>query len=341
MASGKTERKFSDRSPGGGSSGVFTTLNQSPINYLGNILKKYPYLKLIPNSLLGIAVLQEFNSVKGTTNRLPWPEDLCGYISNVEARSQRINREAQLSIVNVNDIPDTKYPIDDCLNRSTDVIFDTITNQKINTGAHLPGSFTYGNCVPLDNLIEDLFDLDWSGFFATPVFPTLDDLSEEDRQYMEDTFGEQIVQFQEAAAAAASMQTGLYGENAAAAAGLEGTAGAFSASGSPQGKEVMSLSVTGISSSTVSFSWSGLPNSWNKGPGEAAFLGNFYIMKDGKWVGGKFEWIRSGGQGVKLLHNIFTGYGGLAPPAKGTKIAFTWSNPSNTERSNLATAVWP
>ncbi len=83
----------------------------------------------------------------------------------------------------------------------------------------------------------------------------------------------------------------------------------------------------------VRFSWDHYP--WN---GNA--LGHFFVWDGSRWVGGKFEWITTGGQGLKTLHNISGGYNGLRPPARGTPVAFAWTSADGRERSNLITDTW-
>jgi hypothetical protein len=60
--------------------------------------------------------------------------------------------------------------------------------------------------------------------------------------------------------------------------------------------------------------------------------------------GGKFDWIRKGGQGVKGLENVHNGYGcwkvvGL--PAPGETVRFRWVSVDGKRRSNDAEAIWP
>lgn len=100
--------------------------------------------------------------------------------------------------------------------------------------------------------------------------------------------------------------------------------------------QVMTLSadIDG-SGDSVSFTFSSYP--W----GGAAGLGHFFWWNGSTWEGGKFDWIRSGGQGVKILENVHGGYNGLQTPASGTAVAFAWTNEDGTERSNLAKTTWP
>ncbi len=99
--------------------------------------------------------------------------------------------------------------------------------------------------------------------------------------------------------------------------------------------KVMNLSAR-ISSdgSKVSFTWDRYP--WS-GMG----LGHFFVWNGSGWSGGKFDWIRQGGQSTKLLENVHEGYNGLRAPPSGTRCAFAWTSSDGDERSNLAYTVWP
>ena len=66
----------------------------------------------------------------------------------------------------------------------------------------------------------------------------------------------------------------------------------------------------------------------------------FFVWNGSQFEGGKFEWIRTGGQAVKELKNIREGYGGLKVPAAGTRAAFAWVSDKGDLRSNLAETVW-
>jgi hypothetical protein len=97
--------------------------------------------------------------------------------------------------------------------------------------------------------------------------------------------------------------------------------------------QVMELSAEIRSDGRVYFSWDSYP--WNDDAN-----GHFFVWTGDRWRGGKFEGIRSGGQPVKLLSNIASGYNGHSPPAPGTRVAFAWTDKAGRERSNLATTTW-
>lgn len=80
---------------------------------------------------------------------------------------------------------------------------------------------------------------------------------------------------------------------------------------------------------------------WDRYPWNGAGLGHFFVWDGSRWVGGKFEWIRAGGQSVKQTENIRGGYNGLSQPASGSRVAFAWTNAQGTERSNLVITTWP
>lgn len=79
---------------------------------------------------------------------------------------------------------------------------------------------------------------------------------------------------------------------------------------------------------------------WDKYPWSGDGLGHFFVWDGSRWVGGKFEWIRSGGQGMKELKNIRNGYNNLQAPSQGTRVAFAWTSANGKERSNLIKDTW-
>ena len=80
---------------------------------------------------------------------------------------------------------------------------------------------------------------------------------------------------------------------------------------------------------------------WDMYPWSDMGLGHFFVWQGDGWRGGKFDWIRTGGQSVKTLENIHDGYNGHSVPASGTRCAFAWTDANGNERSNLAEATWP
>jgi len=103
-----------------------------------------------------------------------------------------------------------------------------------------------------------------------------------------------------------------------------------------------SLDVTRLTSSKVYFAHShrpGWPSKIVKVRVDA--IACFFVWRDGRWHGGKFDWIREGGQTVKTLENIHNHYGGLIVPPSGSRVAFAWVSTDHTRRTNLAEAIWP
>ena len=85
----------------------------------------------------------------------------------------------------------------------------------------------------------------------------------------------------------------------------------------------------------VRFTWDHYP--WRGGDNE---LMHFFVWDGLRWVGGKCDWIKDGGQSAKTLSNIHSGYNGHRAPARGSRVAFAWTNEKGTERSNLVVTTW-
>ena len=86
-----------------------------------------------------------------------------------------------------------------------------------------------------------------------------------------------------------------------------------------------------------------LPSSWpKKTVGSANCQGIFCLFyeKDGKIVGGKFDWARSSGQPVKTIENVHHGYQGHTMPAKGTKCYLMLVNVNGSLRTNFIEINW-
>jgi hypothetical protein len=81
--------------------------------------------------------------------------------------------------------------------------------------------------------------------------------------------------------------------------------------------------------------------SWDRYPWSGMGVGHFFVWNGTGWSGGKFDWIRQGGQGTKLMENVREGYNGLHIPASGTRVAFAWTDADGRQRSNLAYTTWP
>ena len=68
----------------------------------------------------------------------------------------------------------------------------------------------------------------------------------------------------------------------------------------------------------------------------------FMKRADGTWYGGKWDWIRKGGQTLKLRENIDDGYGAFAneKPTHGQTVAFVFVSIDKRHRSNEAITTW-
>ncbi len=106
-------------------------------------------------------------------------------------------------------------------------------------------------------------------------------------------------------------------------------------SGVASSVQVMTLSASITSNGQrVNFTYSSFP--WR-----ADSLAHFFWWNGSTWQGGKFDWIRRGGQSVKLLENVHHGYNNLHAPRSGTAVAFAWTSADGRQRSNLAKTRWP
>lgn len=100
-------------------------------------------------------------------------------------------------------------------------------------------------------------------------------------------------------------------------------------------KQVMTLSASVQSNAKyVNFTFDRFP--WS-----SAGLGHFFVWDGTRWRGGKFDWIRTGGQSLKGTENIAGHYNGLSIPPSGSAVAFAWTDAKGTQRSNLAKTTWP
>lgn len=65
-----------------------------------------------------------------------------------------------------------------------------------------------------------------------------------------------------------------------------------------------------------------------------------FYERDGRIVGGKFDWWRKGGQAKKVTHNLHGGYNGHTMPEAGTR---TWTcivSVNGKRRSNVKECSW-
>jgi len=100
------------------------------------------------------------------------------------------------------------------------------------------------------------------------------------------------------------------------------------------------LKSASVSGGKVKFSFSSYSWPANGDGGCDAVVCLFLRQADGAWKGGKFDWIRKGGQSVKTLENVHGGYGGHTVPAVGTPVAFVWGRCDGKGRSNAVFTEW-
>ena len=183
---------------------ILNTLSPSPVEFLNRVLDRYPFLELIPNSLLGQAVIAEYNSsIPPGTTRPDWPADLCGYIEGIQDQALRENRGERGDAPipnneisgNIDGIPDTKYDQDDCIQPVAEITrefgrFDT--PQDVTLAVRQPGTLAYSRDCETENLIEDLYDVDWAGYFNNSranSYPSRADLTDEEVATLRETYG--------------------------------------------------------------------------------------------------------------------------------------------------------
>lgn len=179
---------------------ILTDLSPSPIEFLNRVLQQYPFLELIPNSLLGQAVIAQYNQhTAPTTERPPWPAPLCGYIEAIQDRALRDGRGDRSDVLprnqitsNINGIPDTKYDQDDCIQPTVRITtelgrLDTPIDTQL--AVRQPGTLAYSRDCETPNLIQDIYDVDWTGYFKTSVYPDVDSLTDEEKEAYEEAFG--------------------------------------------------------------------------------------------------------------------------------------------------------
>ena len=65
-----------------------------------------------------------------------------------------------------------------------------------------------------------------------------------------------------------------------------------------------------------------------------------FYERGGQIVGGKYDYWRTGGQGVKGLHNLHERYQGHSFPASGTKVYTMNVSLNGSERTNIKECTW-
>lgn len=103
------------------------------------------------------------------------------------------------------------------------------------------------------------------------------------------------------------------------------------------------LTVTGISKSQVRFAWEPKSFNWPSQVVKVPVCATVEMYRaNGR--GGKFDWIRVGGQSIKGLENIHNGYGvwgSVGIPKSGERVTFRWVDIYGRKRSNDAEVIWP
>lgn len=104
-------------------------------------------------------------------------------------------------------------------------------------------------------------------------------------------------------------------------------------------KETTKLNSATISGDRISISYE--PYSWPlNDDGGCDAIACFFYRKGEGITGGKFDWIRKGGQKVKGLENVKGGYGGHEMPARGTDAWLMWVSVDGKQRSNFLPVAW-
>ena len=106
------------------------------------------------------------------------------------------------------------------------------------------------------------------------------------------------------------------------------------------GEYDMTLTVTSLTAHQVGFAWTPKAYGWPQKLVKVWCDAEVHMYRaDGS--GGKFDWIRAGGQASKGLENVRNGYNGHTVPAGGERVKFRWVSVDGKKRSNDAEAVWP
>ena len=106
------------------------------------------------------------------------------------------------------------------------------------------------------------------------------------------------------------------------------------------GEYDMTLTVTSLTAHQVGFAWTPKAYGWPQKLVKVWCDAEVHMYRaDGS--GGKFDWIRAGGQASKGLENVRNGYNGHTLPAGGERVTFRWVSVDGKKRSNDAEAVWP
>ena len=100
---------------------------------------------------------------------------------------------------------------------------------------------------------------------------------------------------------------------------------------------ISGLAVAGTANLT--FKWDVDMASWGYAHGDPKGVACLFIKRDGKWVGGKFEWVSSS-RTFRGLENIRAGYAGWDAKAVGAADSFAYVVVSKDGRKRSNVAAW-
>ena len=121
---------------------------------------------------------------------------------------------------------------------------------------------------------------------------------------------------------------------------LNWTFGGVNASGAKQSGVV--ISGLSCSRSGLSFRYVKNLSAWGRSNSQAADLACLFVQRsDGRWVGGKFDWISSSRQSRDFA-NVYGGYDGwtLAGVPNPCPVAFVIVSTDGRRRSNVLVGTW-
>ena len=91
--------------------------------------------------------------------------------------------------------------------------------------------------------------------------------------------------------------------------------------------------------SSLAFRWDVDMRSWGYAHGDPKGVACLFIKRDGKWVGGKFEWVSSS-RTFRGMENIRAGYAGWDAKAVGAADSFAYVVVSKDGRKRSNVASW-
>ena len=113
--------------------------------------------------------------------------------------------------------------------------------------------------------------------------------------------------------------------------------------GAKAAKTTASISGLSAGSQTMSYRWAGdTLRTWGLSDGNAGALACFFVQRsDGRWVGGKFDWV-STSRTSRGLENIYAGYRGwtLSGVPNPCLCAFVIISSDGKKRTNVITGTW-